>query len=75
MIVAVGNFTPLGFRLAFYMLVSLLIGMSVREYARASAAVRLGDPTPRLWGRLTLQLLLPVVPRSRPPRHRRNHSA
>ena len=54
LMVAVGNFTALGFHLAFYMLVSLLIGMSVREYARASVAVRLGDPTPRLWGRLTL---------------------
>jgi len=52
--VAVGNFTALGFRLAFYMLVSLLVGMSVREYARARVAVRLGDPTPRLRGRLTL---------------------
>ena len=52
--IAVGNFTALGFRLAFYMLASLLIGMSVREYARARTAVRLGDATPRLWGRLTL---------------------
>lgn len=50
-----GNFTALGFRLAFYMLGSLLVGMSVREYARARAAVRLGDPTARLWGRVTLQ--------------------
>ncbi|HTG46764.1 MAG TPA: site-2 protease family protein [Actinomycetota bacterium] len=50
----IGNFTALGIRLAAYMLVSLLIAMSVREYARASVATRLGDPTPRLWGRLTL---------------------
>lgn len=28
--------------------------MDVREFARATAASKLGDPTPRLWGRLTL---------------------
>lgn len=32
---------------------SLLIGMIAREFARAWMAARLGDPTPRLWGRLT----------------------
>jgi Zn-dependent protease len=31
----------------------LLIGMVAREFARAWMAARLGDPTPRLWGRLT----------------------
>jgi Zn-dependent protease len=41
-------------RFALYLAVSLTIGMSVREYARAYMATRLGDPTPRLWGRLTL---------------------
>jgi Zn-dependent protease len=51
---AIGNFTALGLRLTLYMLVSLLIGMSLREWARSYAAVRLGDPTPRLWGRLAL---------------------
>jgi Zn-dependent protease len=50
----VGNFTALGIRLAAYMLVSLAIGMAVREFARAYTAARLRDPTPRLWGRLTL---------------------
>ena len=30
-----GNFTALGIRLAVFMLVSLAIGMAVREYARA----------------------------------------
>jgi Zn-dependent protease len=40
-------------RFAFYMAGSLLVGMSVREYARAFTAARLHDPTPRLWGRLT----------------------
>lgn len=49
-----GNFTALGIRLAVFMLVSLAIGMSVREYARALTAATLHDPTPRLWGRLTL---------------------
>jgi Zn-dependent protease len=41
-------------RYAIYLAASLVIAMSIREYARASAATRLGDPTPRLWGRLTL---------------------
>jgi Zn-dependent protease len=50
----VGNFTALGFQLAAAMLVSLAIGMAVREYARAYTAAKLHDPTPRLWGRLTL---------------------
>ena len=30
-----------------------MIGMIVREYVRALVTARLGDPTPRLWGRLT----------------------
>lgn len=50
-----GNFTALGLRLAAYMLLSLFIGMTLREYARARAAAALGDPTPRLWGRITLR--------------------
>ncbi|MEX1264179.1 MAG: site-2 protease family protein [Actinomycetota bacterium] len=49
-----GNFTWLGFRLALFMLVSLAIGLAVREFARAWTAAKLHDPTPRLWGRLTL---------------------
>jgi Zn-dependent protease len=51
--VAVGNFTGLGLRLAIYMLASLLVGMCLREYVRARAVVAVGDPTPRLWGRVT----------------------
>ncbi len=39
--------------LTLYLAVSLLIATDVREYARAVAATRLHDPTPRLWGRLT----------------------
>jgi Zn-dependent protease len=50
-----GNFTVLGLRLALYMLASLFVGLALREYARARAAVALGDPTPRLWGRVTVQ--------------------
>jgi Zn-dependent protease len=40
-------------RFAGYIGVSLLIGMIAREYVRALVAAKLGDPTPRLWGRLT----------------------
>ena len=49
-----GNFTALGIRLAIYMVASLFVGLAVREYARARTAASLGDPTPRLWGRVTL---------------------
>jgi Zn-dependent protease len=52
-VTAVGNFTGLGFRLAIYMLASLLAGMCLREYVRSRAAVSVGDPTPRLWGRVS----------------------
>lgn len=52
---ALGNFTMLGLRLAVYMVASLFIGLAVREYARARTAATLGDPTPRLWGRVTLR--------------------
>ena len=51
--VAVGNFTVLGFRLALYMVASLLAGMCLREYVRARTVVSVGDPTPRLWGRVS----------------------
>jgi Zn-dependent protease len=50
-----GNFTLLGLRLALAMLASLFVGMTLREYARARATAALGDPTPRLWGRITLR--------------------
>ena len=49
-----GNFTFVGLRLAIYLLLSLLAGMALREYVRAWVAAKLGDPTPRLWGRTTL---------------------
>ena len=41
-------------RIAIEIGVFLFLGMTAREYARAWMAARLGDPTPRLWGRLTL---------------------
>ena len=46
------RFSAESLRVSAYIGVALLIGMSAREYARALAATRLGDPTPRLWGRL-----------------------
>src|SRR5712691_12952292 len=42
-------------RFAVYLAGSLGVGMSARVYARASMVTRLGDPTPRLWGRLTVR--------------------
>ncbi|MFH1601552.1 MAG: site-2 protease family protein [Candidatus Shapirobacteria bacterium] len=38
----------------FYFAAALLIALSIHEYAHAKMADRLGDPTPRLSGRLTL---------------------
>jgi Zn-dependent protease len=49
-----GVFTAIGSRYAGYLLVSLVVGMTAREYARAFVTAKLGDPTPRLWGRLSL---------------------
>ena len=49
-----GVFTAFATRYAVYLLVSLVVGMIAREYARAFVTAKLGDPTPRLWGRLTL---------------------
>ena len=40
-------------RVAAYIAVGLLVGKMVREHTRASVASTLGDPTPRLWGRLS----------------------
>jgi Zn-dependent protease len=41
-------------RYAAYLLVGLVVGMIVREFVRSFVATNLGDPTPRLWGRLSL---------------------
>lgn len=53
--IALGNFTILGLRLAVYMAASLFVGLALREYTRARVAATLGDPTPRLWGRVTMR--------------------
>jgi Zn-dependent protease len=50
----VGSFSADSLKLTLYLGVSLLIALDLREYARAVSASRLHDPTPRLWGRLTL---------------------
>ncbi|MGZ4133493.1 MAG: site-2 protease family protein, partial [Actinomycetota bacterium] len=49
-----GKFTGESLVRALYLGLSMLAGMTVREYVRATVAARLGDPTPRLWGRLSL---------------------
>ncbi len=50
---------PLGF---FFWLVALVVAITVHEFAHALAAERLGDPTPRLMGRLTLNPLAHLDP-------------
>lgn len=42
-------------RFAAYLAISLLPALVLHEYAHAVVADRLGDPTPRRWGRLTLK--------------------
>src|SRR3974377_2474357 len=49
-----GGFSVQSFTLTLFLAVSLLVALDVREYARAFMAARFNDPTPRLWGRLTL---------------------
>jgi Zn-dependent protease len=41
-------------KFALYLLVALVPALILHEYAHALAADRLGDPSPRRWGRLTL---------------------
>jgi Zn-dependent protease len=41
-------------KFAAFLLVALVPSLVLHEYAHAFAADRLGDPTPRRWGRLTL---------------------
>lgn len=48
-----GRFSADSLKAAAYIAVALVAGMSAREYSRAYVATRLGDPTPRLWGRLS----------------------
>lgn len=51
-----GRFAHLGKDLVLY-LVTMLLSLTVHEYAHAVVADRLGDDTPRLQGRLTLSPL------------------
>ncbi|MBI3559729.1 site-2 protease family protein [Candidatus Gottesmanbacteria bacterium] len=50
---------PLGFLL---WLIALVIAITIHEFAHAWAAEQLGDPTPRLMGRLTLNPLAHLDP-------------
>lgn len=50
---------PLSF---LFWLVALIVAISIHEFAHAYAADRLGDPTPRLQGRLTLNPLAHLDP-------------
>lgn len=50
---------PLGF---FFWLIALVVAITIHEFAHALAAERLGDPTPRLMGRLTLNPLAHLDP-------------
>ncbi|NPA90977.1 MAG: site-2 protease family protein [Chloroflexi bacterium] len=47
---------------ALYVLPAVIIGFTLHEYAHAWMAVRLGDPTPRWEGRLTLNPLKHLDP-------------
>lgn len=53
MIDVLGN-NPLGF---LYWLIALVVAITIHEFSHAYWADRLGDPTPRLQGRLTLNPL------------------
>ena len=46
----------------FFVAILLLVAISVHEFAHAFAADHLGDPTPRLAGRLTLNPLAHLDP-------------
>lgn len=48
--------------LLFYLGFALIVAATVHEYAHAHVAVRLGDPTPRAQGRLTLNPLAHLDP-------------
>jgi len=50
---------PLGF---IFWAVALVVAITIHEFAHAYAAERLGDPTPRLMGRLTLNPLAHLDP-------------
>jgi Zn-dependent protease len=42
------------FRFALYLAIAVIPSLVLHEYGHAAAATRLGDPTPKRWGRLTL---------------------
>jgi Zn-dependent protease len=50
---------PLGF---LFWIIALIVAITVHEFSHALAADRLGDPTPRLGGRLTLNPLAHLDP-------------
>ncbi|MEK9143382.1 MAG: site-2 protease family protein [Patescibacteria group bacterium] len=50
---------PVGF---LFWVISLVIAITIHEFSHALAAERLGDPTPRLMGRLTLNPLAHLDP-------------
>lgn len=53
------SISPIGF---FFSLVSLVMAISIHEFAHAYIADRLGDPTPRIQGRVTLNPLAHLDP-------------
>lgn len=46
----------------FFSLIALIIAITIHEFAHAFAADRLGDPTPRMQGRLTLNPMAHIDP-------------
>jgi len=54
--------TPETFFWIVFAMPSILISSAVHEYAHAITAVRLGDPTPKAYGRLTLNPLAHIDP-------------
>lgn len=50
---------PLGF---LFWIIALVVAITIHEFAHAWSAERLGDPTPRLMGRLTLNPLAHLDP-------------
>lgn len=50
---------PMGF---VFWIIALVAAITIHEFAHAAAAERLGDPTPRLMGRLTLNPLAHLDP-------------
>jgi len=51
----VAAITSQGLRFAIYLGVGLFAGLMVREYTKAQTSTRLGDMTPKLYGRATLK--------------------